>query len=260
MTSSGFEFSAHSVLTFDQDSDQTADWSRELIESGFEVTIAANPGEVCLLLAENEFSIAILDEKVRDCGDERFINWSFFRHARPKFVWVTREFSAMSVLNSCERGDVVLPSPLVPGAPLRAVRLLASRSGETADFSTRYRLSPREAALLRLALAGLNNDEAAAELDCSRATIASFWNRIFKKTGARGQRDVIILLHQTSRSPRSRALAAKQLGSRLALESSIALDPESDSSSRADTGKSSIARHPTPILAIPESREDKICY
>jgi DNA-binding CsgD family transcriptional regulator len=208
---------ADSVLTFDQDGDQTADWSRELIESGFEVTTARNPREVCLLLAERNFSIAMLDEQVRNLGDERFVDWSFCGNARPKFVWVTREFSAMSVLNLYESDNLVLPSPLVPGVPLRAARLLASRRDEVADFSRRYGLSPREAELLRFALAGMNNDEAAAELDCSRATVASFWNRIFRKTGVRGQRDVIILLHQTSRTAKGGVFAVNQLDARLAL-------------------------------------------
>lgn len=225
---------ADSVLTFDQDEGQAGDWSRELIESGFDVTMARAPTEVRLLLAEREFSVAILDETVRDLCDERFIDWQFFGNVRPKFVWVTRVFSAMSVLNLCHRDDLVLPSPLVPGAPFRAVRLLASRSDELTEFSRRHGLSPREAALLRFALAGLNNDEAAAELDCSRATVASFWNRIFKKTGVRGQRDVIILLHQTSRSSKSGVFAVNKLNSILGPESSLILDAASGSSSMID--------------------------
>ena len=57
-------------------------------------------------------------------------------------------------------------------------------------FSAKYRLSPREEALLLCAISGKNNDEAAVILGCSRATIATYWNRIFSKVGRRSQRDV----------------------------------------------------------------------
>ena len=63
-----------------------------------------------------------------------------------------------------------------------------------ARFSLTYRLSPREMSLLSCALGGQNNDEAAANLGCSRATVASFWNRIFAKVGRHNQRDVMCML------------------------------------------------------------------
>ena len=61
-------------------------------------------------------------------------------------------------------------------------------------FATRYRLSPKEASLVRHALEGLNNDEAADALGCSRPTVSTYWNRIFRKTGVSGQRDLVILV------------------------------------------------------------------
>lgn len=60
-----------------------------------------------------------------------------------------------------------------------------------ASFASEYRLSPRESALLLCVVTGRNNDEAAAELGCSRATVATYWNRIFCKVGRHCQRDVI---------------------------------------------------------------------
>src|SRR5690606_10050720 len=75
--------------------------------------------------------------------------------------------------------------------------------------TTFYRLSARETQLLQLALAGRNNDEAADELGCARATIGTFWNRIFRKTGVSGQRDLMILLlrHREGSAELSRAPA-----------------------------------------------------
>lgn len=59
------------------------------------------------------------------------------------------------------------------------------------SFADRYRLSERERAVLFAALRGMNNQEMADFLACDRGTIATYWSRIFKKTGWRSQRDVI---------------------------------------------------------------------
>jgi DNA-binding CsgD family transcriptional regulator len=58
-------------------------------------------------------------------------------------------------------------------------------------FAVANRLSRREAQLLELAVAGLNNKEAAAALGCQRPTVSTYWNRIFSKTGVRTQRDIM---------------------------------------------------------------------
>jgi DNA-binding NarL/FixJ family response regulator len=69
-----------------------------------------------------------------------------------------------------------------------------NRDALVASFASVHRLSSRERALLLCAVAGRNNDEAAAELGCSRATVATYWNRIFSKVGRHCQRDVICQL------------------------------------------------------------------
>jgi DNA-binding CsgD family transcriptional regulator len=111
-------------------------------------------------------------------------------------IVVASVFSARVVLDLSSDADLVLPAPLEPETLLRAIELVTERKDEVAAFSREHKLSPRETALLRLALSGLNNDEASQVLGCSRATVSSFWNRIFRKTGVSGQRDVVILLHR----------------------------------------------------------------
>jgi DNA-binding CsgD family transcriptional regulator len=80
---------------------------------------------------------------------------------------------------------------------------IAERTARQADdvgrFARFFKLSPRETTLLRHALAGMNNDEAAAALGCSRGTVSTFWNRVFRKTNVSGQRDVIILFLNMAR-------------------------------------------------------------
>jgi DNA-binding CsgD family transcriptional regulator len=61
-------------------------------------------------------------------------------------------------------------------------------------FCMTFQLSPREARVVRLAVDGLTNDETSAVMGCSRPTISTYWNRVFKKVGLTGQREVIACL------------------------------------------------------------------
>ncbi len=127
----------------------------------------------------------------------------------PKVLMVTGDLSPANLLMLARHCDLVLPKPLEPGVLLAAVQWLLGQEEFLTQFTTFYRLSARETQLLQLALAGRNNDEAADELGCARATIGTFWNRIFRKTGVSGQRDLMILLlrHREGSAELSRAPA-----------------------------------------------------
>lgn len=129
---------------------------------------------------------------------------------RPKVLFVVRDFTAETVLQLSSVGDLSLPYPLDSATLLDALRQLSAADDHVQNFARTYRLSPREVALLRLAVLGRNNDQAAAELGCSRATVGTYWNRVFRKTGVSGQRDVIILLlrqkHGSGSFPSARAV------------------------------------------------------
>jgi len=113
---------------------------------------------------------------------------------RPAVLLMTNDFSARTIVSLARVGDMVLPAPVAPETLVAATNLLLTRRDEIAPFAKAYGLSPRETALLRHTVLGMNNDEAAAALGCTRGTVATFWHRIFKKTGVSGQRDVLILL------------------------------------------------------------------
>jgi len=58
-------------------------------------------------------------------------------------------------------------------------------------YSRTYRLSGRESHLLAGAVEGVHDKWIADEWGCSRATVATYWKRIFAKTGVRPQRNVL---------------------------------------------------------------------
>lgn len=60
------------------------------------------------------------------------------------------------------------------------------------QFCSRYRLSLREREVLRSCVTGANNDEIASLLKCSRSTISTYWNRIFKKLGVGSVKEVLL--------------------------------------------------------------------
>jgi DNA-binding CsgD family transcriptional regulator len=59
------------------------------------------------------------------------------------------------------------------------------------SFCVKYSLSAQEGRLLQVSIEGLTNDEASAVLRCGRPTISTYWNRIFKKVGLSGQREIL---------------------------------------------------------------------
>jgi DNA-binding NarL/FixJ family response regulator len=113
---------------------------------------------------------------------------------RPLVAVVSIALDAARVL--ALHGDclLMLPKPVGEQQSLQLIRLLraaAAPSVAVQIFAQRESLSRQESALLHLAVRGLNNDEAADVLRCRRATVSTYWNRIFAKTGFRCQRDVI---------------------------------------------------------------------
>ena len=184
------------VLIFDESPEEVRAWAEELSRAGVRVLVAATIQDVRRLLATGCISLAVIDargywETDSPLCDRKITSWH-----RPRIVLVTRDFSSHNVLRLAEDCDLVLPSPLEPGTLLRTLEMLGENRDSVERFALEYKFSPRETALLRCALAGMNNDEAAAALSCSRNTVSTFWNRIFRKTGVSGQRDVIVLLLQ----------------------------------------------------------------
>jgi DNA-binding CsgD family transcriptional regulator len=68
----------------------------------------------------------------------------------------------------------------LPGSARRTVEALALTHG----------LSPKETAVVLLAVSGLDGNESAELLACKRSTLGTHWARVFGKTGIRSQRDL----------------------------------------------------------------------
>lgn len=67
-----------------------------------------------------------------------------------------------------------------------------------ARFSRHYQLSPQESRLVECASRGLSNKAAADHLGCSLNTMGTYWRRIYQKTDAFGQKEVLASLFRLS--------------------------------------------------------------
>lgn len=91
------------------------------------------------------------------------------------------------------RGDALL-SPAVTTAVLHQVR---SPTGEPADISRLELLTEREVEVLAEVGRGLANDEIAATLHLSSATVRTYVSRILTKTGSRDRAQLVVLAYET---------------------------------------------------------------
>lgn len=114
---------------------------------------------------------------------------------RPAIAVVSDHLDASRVVAFQSLGVLAIPKPLPSAALGELLELLRTAAAELEHpvdhFARGHKLSPRETCLLHLAIQGMNNDEAASALNCARATVSTYWNRIFIKTRLRSQRDVV---------------------------------------------------------------------
>lgn len=188
------------------------EWRSLLMQAGYQATL----GQCVSTVQFDDYDLLVLDAAPVVSENLRLREALNAAEPRPKVLFVARDFTAESVLRLSTLGDLSLPYPLEGRTLLDAVSQLFASQDHVQSFARAYRLSPREVALLKLAVLGRNNDEAAAELGCSRATVATYWNRMFRKTGVSGQRDLIVLLLRTKHGSGSfpRAGVSKPLTSR----------------------------------------------
>jgi DNA-binding NarL/FixJ family response regulator len=185
---------AYRVFLAGGSSESIEGWCEHLQRAGLEV-LRGDSADGALAPARLELiDLAILD--ARWCESLAFCREPHdARSGRPfKVLCLSSEYDAARVVELSRVSDLVLPLPISGETLLRAIRQLLDRHDDVNRFATRYRLSPKEASLVRHALEGLNNDEAADALGCTRPTVSTYWNRIFRKTGVSGQRDLVILV------------------------------------------------------------------
>ena len=97
------------------------------------------------------------------------------------------------------------PSFETPAEESRLARLPDGRGMPLAvcEFSTRFRLSARQDCVLRMLVGGVAPKQIAANLRLSPSTVRRHAEELYRKCGARNQRELLALLARTLLAERS---------------------------------------------------------
>lgn len=138
-------------------------------------------------------AVVLLDAVLPDGGAEDVLD-GLAGLKSTRVALITGNYDGDRWMRLAERCDVMMPKPISLASVTRIVEQLAE-GGAHVDHLERFveahRLSPRERSILGLAIDGANDKEICGRLGCARGTIATYWQRIFKKSGQHSQRDVI---------------------------------------------------------------------
>ncbi|HMA92174.1 MAG TPA: LuxR C-terminal-related transcriptional regulator [Polyangiaceae bacterium] len=170
-------------------SDAVVGVAKALIDRELELVVCRD-----LNVMVSSADLAIFDADRGECDLRLALGLHGSIGGHPKLALLTSNYTGVNVARLARHCDIVLPKPLDVAALVGLVQWLLQRVDPVTQFLREHRLSPRESSLLKLSLSGWNNHQIAESFGCSRATISTYWNRVFRKTGVNGQREVLSLL------------------------------------------------------------------
>ena len=143
------------------------------------------------------FDVAIVDLHLPDGDGCAVLTDLELCAQQPAIAVVSAHLDSEVALQLLGRCLIGVPKPL-SGDTLAALveRLRTSRPSLGAvpalePFCEACQLSPKETQVVVLSACGKSRSEIAAELECEPTTVASYWNRILRKTGLPSHRQVV---------------------------------------------------------------------
>jgi len=166
-----------------------------LEERGWDVHVATSLAEAETVLAglRAQLDTVLLDRVVPDGDATALIPKIRASHPNAGIAIVSAHIDDELALSSQAQGVYVVPKPVKLPVLCRLVEHLVD-AGNTDDvdrYASAVGLSPRERAVLCLAVSEMGGHEIAGCLDCTIRTVETYWQRIFDKTGKRSQRAVL---------------------------------------------------------------------
>ncbi len=192
------------ILVIDDEPLLAPYYDRFLRAEGFDVAVEATLSGASTYLDDTRRpELVVLDLELADGQGDSLASRFKALASPPPILVVSSHITAARMAALLPHVDAALPKPLDPESLIRSVRFLLDSRPESivARFALAHNLSLQETAVLNHAVAGNNNKEIAQILGCETPTIATYWNRIFKKTGRHSQRDVLGKLFTSSRLP-----------------------------------------------------------
>jgi DNA-binding NarL/FixJ family response regulator len=149
------------------------------------------------ILENNRFDVILLDLLLPDGKGEDLLEYLQTLSLRPPVAVISGHVDSGRIVRLMGQCDVTVPKPIGRADLLGLVETLRDRSSATRsvdNYCHTHGLSPRERDVIRAAAEGMVNKEIAYQLGCMPGTIATYWRRIYRKTGLTSQREVLAAL------------------------------------------------------------------
>jgi DNA-binding NarL/FixJ family response regulator len=186
--------SAQRVLVVEDEELVAFSLSKLLRKRGYDPEIAPTVSAALSALdaatGEATFAHVLLDLKLPDADGENVLTHVEQMELRANVVVIAAPQSLdghriLSLRGRCE----FLPKPIIFGT-LVAMLENRARAGVD-DYAAQFGLSPQEHAVVRHAVAGMDDHQICDATDCSRSTVKSYWSRIYLKLGVKGRDQVL---------------------------------------------------------------------
>lgn len=249
-----FSTSENYILFYD--ANQSLASSRLEIEQQLksEVRFYSNSNDINHQLRENSIVVIYAPES---SASDLPVDLKLLGHTA-RVLLVAQKCSAEHAFYLRRREGLFLPAPIELFQLIDALTWMNQPTFDSLTaFVRKYRLSPQETQLVRCAHERMTTEEAASVLGCRRATVSTYWNRIFRKTGVSSQRDVmVLLLHSILNGQLKPGFSASQsqalTTSTVAATASTAPKPYTPSESQTiESVKTPLPRSETPVRPAP---------
>ena len=185
------------VLVVDDEAPLRRAWHRVLLRAGHEVAEAGSCAEAEALLAHERVDVILLDLIMPGGSGHGLLPVIAELDPRPRVAIISGYADAKQCFELQTQGMLVLPKPIEGALLKRLVEQLSRRDDPLVDtYATAMALSSRERQILVLTYRKQSTKQIAEKLRCKEGTLASYWQRIFRKTGCRSKQEVLASIVQ----------------------------------------------------------------
>lgn len=182
------------VLIVDDDESLCRTYGRILRRAGFLVEFAGTIAAAREMLGKLRWDAVLVDIMLPDGSGAELLPEIHHFVSPSQVALVSAYVTADHVIENHREVAAIVPKPMGPDSLVSLVKILTRTDTARLNiesFVAQFHLSRREAELVAIAVEGLDDKLAAVRMKVSHGSIRKFWDRIFKKTGLRSQRDVI---------------------------------------------------------------------
>jgi DNA-binding NarL/FixJ family response regulator len=175
------------VLIIEDDELVSRAFSRALKLAGYSVTCVASVAATRAKLGAARWDAVLLDLSLPDGSGESLLPEIATYVDSTRIAVISAHAESDTIVSLHNRVAVTLPKPVDADSLIELVRKLSrsAPSDRLEVFASKHNVTRKERELLRLALAGLDNHEAAKRLRVDQGTVRIHWMNIKKKTGLR---------------------------------------------------------------------------